>query len=119
MDTGETLTRWTVRIALAFYVLALAMRLIARQHGPGQRLAWTAGCVAYLAHVVCAFHFYHGWSHAAAYADTARRTGEVLGLSWGAGLNFNYAFTAVWVLDVLWWWLDPERYPTRPRWIDR
>jgi len=56
----------------------------------------------YLAHVVAAFHFYHGWSHAAAYEHTARRTAEVVGLDWGGGLWWNYAFGAVWLGDILW-----------------
>ncbi|OYV93053.1 MAG: hypothetical protein B7Z73_03955 [Planctomycetia bacterium 21-64-5] len=68
------------------------------------RLAWTLGCLCYLAHVACAFHFYHGWSHAAAYRHTAERTAAVAGWSWGGGVYFNYVFTAVWLADTLWWW---------------
>src|SRR5262245_13001294 len=117
MDIGEILTRWTVRIALVCYVAALALRLTGQRRSY-QRLAWTAGCLAYLVHVACAFHFNHGWSHAAALAETARQTEEMFGFSWGGGLYFNYVFTAVWILDVLWWWLDPPWYETRPRWIE-
>jgi len=103
-----TPTRWTIWIALALYVAALGAR-------PASRLrqwAWTLGCLFYLAHVAAAFHFYHHWSHAAAYQHTARRTAEVMGLDWGGGLYWNYAFTLVWLGDVIWMWLRLRR----PRW---
>ncbi len=102
------MTRWTIRIALACCVAALAAPPDSRL----RRACWTLGCLLCLAHVAAAFHFYHGWSHAAAYAHTARRTAEVLGLDWGGGLYWNYAFTAAWAGDVLWMWLG-----RRPRWF--
>ena len=111
MPSGELLTRWTIRIALVFYVLAVAGEF---QSSRGQhrkhlaRWAWTLGCGFYLAHVAAAFQFFHGWSHAAAYRDTARQTAEVIGLDWGGGLYFNYTFTMLWFADVVWWWYAPE-----------
>jgi hypothetical protein len=65
--------------------------------------------------VIFAFQFYYHWSDATAYTATARRTAEVVGLDWGAGLYANYAFTLVWVLDVCWWWFGLDRYEARPR----
>lgn len=119
MDAGEALTRWTVRTALALYVLALVLRSGAsgRVRWLGRaRLAWTAGCAAFVLHVVCAFHYYHGWSHAAAYAATAEGTAQVVGLAWGGGLFANYLFTLVWAADVGWWWGGGlGRYERRPR----
>jgi hypothetical protein len=120
VDVGESLTRWTVRLALGCYVLGVVLPWLSRPTPRGQvlaRWAWTVGCLAFLAHVWCAFQFYHGWSHAAAYEETARRTAQLFGLAWGGGLYFNYAFTAVWVGDVLWWWRGLERYSARPRWV--
>jgi len=96
-------TRWTIRISLLLYVAALAS-------APGsqrRRFAWILGCLFYLAHVAAAFHFHHHWSHTAAYEHTARRTAEVVGLHWGGGLWWNYAFGAVWLGDVLWRWRRP------------
>lgn len=117
--TGESFTVWSVRAATLLYVTSLALRLAAR--GPrGQRtarLAWTAGCLLYLAHVYGAFQYFHGWSHAAAYAETARQTAQLFGVDWGGGLYFNYAFTIVWVADVIWWWRASEQYGRRPRWV--
>ena len=69
-----------------------------------------------LAHFVSAFHFYHDWSHAAAYRDTARQTREVFGLDWGGGVFINYALLTAWIVDVGWWWgSGVESYRTRPR----
>jgi hypothetical protein len=113
---GEALTRWTIRFALALAVAALGAR-IAQWNRPA-RLAWTAGCLIYLAHVLFAFHFYHDWSHAAAYEATARDTAAVFGLDWGGGLYFNYAFTLIWIVDAVWWWVHPASYEARPRWVN-
>jgi len=112
MTAGELATRWTIRVALSLYAIAIALRL---QPGgrPGReraaRAAWAAGLLFYLAHVACAFQFFHNWSHQAAYRETARRTGELFGFDWGGGLYWNYAFTAAWAVDVLW--------PRPPGWL--
>jgi hypothetical protein len=121
---GEIFTIWSVRAATLFYVTALAIWLgatgprasgsVARRTA---RLLWTAGCFSYLAHVYGAFEYFHGWSHAAAYAETARQTAELFGLYWGGGLFFNYAFTIVWVADVIWSWRGLQTYERRSRWI--
>jgi hypothetical protein len=116
MDTGELLTRWTVRLALTLYVMALALRIGAYRRWA--RLAWTAGCCAFLLHVLFAFRFSYHWSETVAYTATARRTAEVVGLNWGGGLYANYVFTLVWVLDVCWWWSGLDCYQARPRGVD-
>jgi hypothetical protein len=104
----DFLTLWTVRLACVFYVAAILFRW---------RWAWTAGLTAYLAHVAAAFTFHHQWSHQAAYRETARQTGELFGVPSGAGLYFNYLFTAVWLADVVWLWVRADSYRARPRWI--
>jgi len=78
------------------------------------RPVWLLGAAAYLAHVAAAFAIHHDWSHAAAYAYTAARTDAFIGLSWGGGLWVNYAFTAIWIGEGLWWQLRPARYARRP-----
>lgn len=77
---------------------------------------------ALLAHVACAFNFYHHWSHTAAYTDTARQTAQLLGWSWGGGLYINYAFGLVWAGEVIWSWTHPGGYrrrSSRLTWIVR
>ena len=122
MDKGELLTRITVWVAIAGFVAGAAAFALSRRRRSWEsaaRLAWTFGCVGLLAHVACAYHFYHGWSQRAAYVDTARQTDEVFGLDWGGGLYINYALLAGWVLDVTLWWargLDAYRRRPWPLW---
>lgn len=115
-DPGDFLTRWTIRLSMALYVLALSLRCHARGRAgrlSAARLAWTAGCALFLAHVGCAFTYFYDWSHVTAYAETVRRTEEMAGVAWGGGLYLNYAFTVIWLVDVLWWWLGPASYQRR------
>ena len=116
MAWGEWLTRWTVRVALCLYVAAVAVRLAAPGRRRAARFLWTLGCALFLAHVACAFHVFHGWSHGHAYRETARQTRELTGVDWGGGLYLNYLFTLVWVADVAyWWWGGLYVYDRRPR----
>jgi hypothetical protein len=119
MGGGELLTKITIWVSVAGYAAGAVAFALARGRvawGRAARLAWTLACAALLAHVACAFHFYHGWSHASAYLDTARQTDEVFGLDWGGGLYINYALMTGWVLDVAWWWATgPDSYGRRPR----
>lgn len=121
MDNGELLTRWSVRVALLCYGMALSLRGLthSRRGILGvSRFAWTLGAAIFLLHVGFAFHFYHGWSHAAAYAATAERTRDLVGWNWGGGLFANYLFAVVWILDVIWWWIAPWSYRHRPAIIE-
>jgi hypothetical protein len=113
MSKGEFFTRFTIWVTLAGYCAGVALFALSRK-GRAVRLVWTISCISLLAHVACAFHFYHGWSHDAAYRETARQTAELFGLNWGGGLYINYALMAGWVIDVLWWWLGGDVYRRRP-----
>jgi hypothetical protein len=108
MVAGEWLTRGTVWLALTLYTAAEVF-------GPGResRVMRTSGCAVFLVHVACAFAFYHHWSHAAAYEDTARQTERLTGWNWGGGLFINYAFALVWMGDVVWVWTVRDR----PGWV--
>jgi hypothetical protein len=116
---GQLLTRWTIRLALGFYVAFLAGWLVARSpRWPHvARWLWTAGCACFVMHVMAAFQFHHHWSNASAVAQTAKETKELMGVAFGEGLYFSYLFLAVWVLDVAAWWLLGEAYLHRPRWL--
>jgi hypothetical protein len=116
MTCGELLTRLTIWMTLFAYAIAAGMLLMARQRPRWRthaRLAWTCACVFLLIHIVCAFRYFHGWSHAAAYRDTARRTVELTGLDWGGGIFLNYVLAVAWVADVLYWWLAPGKHEQR------
>src|SRR5262245_27232411 len=115
MSTGEWLTRGTVWGALTLYTAGELAGAAKQGRGCGGASRWLSsiGCAVFFAHVACAFHFYHHWSHAAAYADTARQTGELVGWSWGGGLYLNYAFALLWAVEVIWWWTHPAGYRRR------
>jgi hypothetical protein len=115
MKIGTLLILWTARIAFLLYSAALAAWLAEKVRTA--RVAWTAGLFVYLGHVVAAFHFRHHWSHGAAYEETARQTAALFGIHSGAGLYWNYVFTAVWIIDVIWMWWSTKQYFQRPRWI--
>lgn len=118
MSRGELFTRMTIWLALAGYAFGAMTHFVGRENWQWQaraRWAWTIGCIAMLAHVVCAYHFYHGWSQTSAYRETARQTAEVFNLNWGGGLYINYAFITAWIGDVIWWWRGLEGYSQRPR----
>jgi hypothetical protein len=124
MPAEELLTRWTIRVALLLYAAGLASLLLAKRRTTylrETRLAWTTGCVFLWLHLAAAFHFYHGWSHGAAYEATARDTQAVLGWPFGTGVFFNYLFAAAWTADVWCWWRRGFEAPLgrsrRPRWI--
>lgn len=109
------MVRASVWLAVACYVVsALGQRIAPR----GVRLVWTAGCGAFLVHVASAFHVHYNWSHVAALEHTARRTAELTGWAFGGGLYANYLFAALWLADVLWWWLAPASYRRRSGAID-
>jgi len=129
---GVLLTKWTIRLALACYVAYLAGWLMAKckhtAHGDRwphiARAIWTLGCVLFVVHVACAFHFYHHWSHAAAWQTTAQETEQLLGVAFGDGIYFSYLFLILWVLDVAWLWLRTDRNevangtPSEPATVD-
>ncbi len=121
MTSEALLTHGTALVSFLAYGITLALRGTASGRPDRQRWSrafWTASVVVFILHVLCAFHFVHHWSHAAAYAATARQSAEVMGLNWGGGLFWNYAFTLVWIADAVWWWLARQTYEARPRSIE-
>ena len=106
----------TIWIALLLYVAGEYGR--SRQvPAPWARPVWLLGAFFYLAHVAAAFGIHHDWSHADAYRYTAARTEAFLGLAWGGGLWANYAFTALWVAEGVWWQFQPASHARRsPAW---
>jgi hypothetical protein len=116
--TGEFLTRSTIWITIVAYTAGSVMFALRRgsRSDSAVRLAWTIACVSLAAHFIAAFQFYHGWSHYAAYRDTARQTQEMIGVSWGGGLFINYGLLALWITDVgAWWFRGLDSYRRRSR----
>ena len=102
MDIGQTLAIWTVRLAVAFYVISLWRFLFFVRTEPRRRpdgLYVASGTAAWslcVIHVLLVFAFFHEWSHQAAWDHTAEVTERVTGLRFGGGLYVNYGFLAAW-----------------------
>lgn len=115
MPAGTLLILWTARAAFILWAAAVFVRKLNKSQRAG--FLWTRGFTVYLIHVFAAFHFRHGWSHAAAHEETALQTAALFGMQSGAGLYWNYVFTALWGADVLWMYWRPVSYENRSRWI--
>src|SRR5205823_583419 len=76
------------------------------------RLSWTLAWAAYVVHVVLAFHYFHGWSHAHAVEHVRSASGV------GEGIYASHLFGLLWTADVAWWWLWPDSRARRPRRLD-
>jgi len=120
-DVGDSLIRNTIRLSLFYWWAAVNLLLFLRrddwpaqtERGQFARMCWTLAWAAYLVHLGMAFHWYHGWSHAAAMEHTR----EVSGV--GEGIYVSHLFTLLWTLDVAWWWLQPGAHARRSPWVDR
>jgi len=117
MSSGEFLTRSTIWMSILAYTAGCVVFATARNADRWVRLAWTIGCAALVAHFICAFNFYHSWSHQSAYIDTARQTAEVFRINWGGGLFINYALAILWIADVAWWWFAGLSAYRRRSWL--
>ena len=113
---GEAALLWSVRASLALLTAGFVLR-----HRGRERLArgcWAGGAGLMWVHVLAAFGVRHGWSHAAAVADTARQTEALTGWDWGGGVWVNHLFAAVWSADAAWRLAAPASYRRRPRAVD-
>ncbi|HYE17803.1 MAG TPA: hypothetical protein VEA69_05135 [Tepidisphaeraceae bacterium] len=93
----------TIHAALICYFTALVLLLAARRDGVA-RVAYSLGLALLVAHVLLAYHGFHGWSQAHVLAHTAGQTFAVAGVRTSVGVYVNYAVMAVWLADVVWWW---------------
>ncbi len=122
MNSGESLTLATIWVSIAGYVVGSVIFALSSSSerrllwDSVVRVIWTIACASLIAHFISAFHFHHGWSHAAAYRDTARQTEELFGVSWGGGLFINYALLIAWIVDIGWWWRSGIDSYRKRRW---
>lgn len=113
----ELLLRGTIWLAVVAWAASEVLRRGAgRRHAA--RAMYTTGALLLVIHTAAAFELRHDWSHAAALAETARRSAETTGVASGSGLFLNYAFIALWLADAAWWWLRPHGYLHRARLAD-
>jgi hypothetical protein len=110
-DRGDFFTRHTARVAVVFWGLSTATRLLAIGRFDARWL-WTLACGAYLIHVAAAFEHIHDWSHSAAFDHVEQVSG------FGPGIFVSYLFSLIWLEDVLWWWIGPNSYESRSKWLN-
>ena len=116
-DVGDFLTRAWVWLALLGYGISTIVLLLRRETRLA-RWVWGLAAIAFVVHVACAFHFFHSWSHEAAFVETARQTKELTGFDSGSGLYLNYVFTLIWIADAVWWYVVGDaRYLLRSKWL--
>lgn len=110
-----------MRATIWLAVVAWAATEVLKRRGQrdAARAVWTAGAALLGIHIALAFHYWHGWSHAAAYETTALQSAQLTGVASGWGIYLNYALLAVWIADAAWWWAASRGYETRSRAIDR
>jgi hypothetical protein len=121
VDTGGSLIRNGVRLALAWYFTSVALMLYMQppdwaattRLGRIARWCWTWAILGFVLHVGLAFHYFHHWSHAHAVAHTR----EVAGI--GEGIYVTYLFLLLWAADAVDWLLRPQARAVRPAWIGR
>lgn len=110
------IVRSTIWLALLLFAAGEIGRRRVDARGVAPAWAWpvfTAGAVVCVLHVLAAYHWRYGWSHADVVRETARQTSAVYGLDWGGGVYVNVAFVCCWIADAMWWRVDPDR--PRPR----
>ncbi len=115
MDGGDWAVRGTAWLALAGYFIGAFLLL--RGNTRIAKWVWGAGCDFNFLHILAAFHFTHYWSHTAAVEHVAKQSEAVIGVPFGAGIWFNYAFTTLWIIDAAWLWGNEESYAQRATWI--
>jgi hypothetical protein len=89
------LISWTIRVALLLLWIAWFHQIVNIK----RRAQWFhfAGLLAFVTHVLAAFHFEHHWSHAEAVRHTAEVSLRVTGVEAGYGIYFNHLFGLVWL----------------------
>ena len=119
MNKSDLLIRICIWLALVGYALGAAYALArgGRRWERTAKLIWTTSGLLLFLHVGFALHFVHHWNQASVYVETARQTVEVFSVNWGGGMYVNYALLSLWLLDILWWWIAPDAYRRRPRWL--
>ena len=108
-DRADFATRQTARVAVLYWAIAVGSMLAFASPTQTSRWFWSLGAMAFAVHVATAFATIHLWSHESAFAHVESVSG------FGPGIFVSYAFTAIWMADAGWWWIDPSSYEARPR----
>jgi hypothetical protein len=101
----------SARIAVAFMAIGWCMIIQNKTETLLARLTWTLGLFTLIIHIIVAFWLAHRWSHSAA-VEHVREVG-----GFGGGIVVSYLFVVVWLIDALWWWINPSGHANRSKWV--
>jgi hypothetical protein len=116
--TPSTIVRATMILATVAWAVGETLMGRSPVSDRRARASWTIGIILALVHVVLAFDLVYAWNHEAAVEATVRQAADRFGSGWRGGIYVNYAFLAVWLGDVCWWWLAPGMRAARPRGVE-
>jgi hypothetical protein len=81
------------------------------------RALWTMAALLTIVHSVAAFLVFYDGSHVVAQEQTTRQAAALTGVEFAGGIYINYLLLVVWAGDVVWSWLAPTSYASRPMWL--
>lgn len=119
-NLGPLMLMASMWAAVVLYLLAWACQAqaaLAPAMLKRSRLFLSLGAGALLYHAVSAFHFFHGWSHAAAVATLSMRAYDLLEVRTGALMYAIYFYLLVWVVELAWSWAAFAAWGKRPGWV--
>lgn len=114
--TPIDIARLSAWLVVAVYVVAVIQEF-RRSSVTVRRSTWTAGAIALVGHIVWTLFAIHHGSLAEAFAHTAQKTEQFVGLRIGAGLYANFAMLAFWLGDATAWWVVPSWDNIRRKYI--
>jgi hypothetical protein len=114
--TALDIARGSAWLVVAVYVVVLIADFC-RARAPIRRAVWTLGAAILSAHILWTMLVVHHGSLQEAYADTALKTKQLIGIPIGAGVYVNFAMLAIWIADALAWWLVPNWMQVRQRYV--
>ena len=111
---SDAIVRAPILLATIAWAIGEVFRGRSAQLDRRARLISTAALLLTLLHVVLAFQLVYGWSHEAAVQGTIRQVEALVGQGWRGAIFVNYAFLALWLTDVCWWWVAPISHARAP-----
>jgi hypothetical protein len=117
---GEHASLWAIRLALLLLSIVMCLQ-VSGLRPTDRRLAipWMIGAVSAGLHSIGALMTFHHGSQLEALRSTAEQTKELIGISFAAGLYFNYVFVAAWLFDATMRLVMPKKYSKLPNWYSR
>lgn len=112
----DAIARGSAWLVVAIYVVALILEF-RRTCVHSRRMVWTLGAICLTAHMMWTIFAVHHGSLKEAYAHTAQKTQQFIGIPIGEGLYINFAMLGFWLADVTAWWIAPAWTEIRRKFV--